>query len=75
MHALGKPDGVARAVDDDAAIQVGLVHRLDDLGLRRAVHDPVEGLALQHGLELVLVGDTREPERGTRSEVAAITGG
>ena len=75
MQLFRQAHDVARPFDDHASIEVGLLHRLDHLGLRGAVHDGVESLALQRLVERLRIRDVDDAERDVRREVGAVAGG
>ena len=75
MHLLREADDVARPLDDHVSIQLGFLHRLDDLCLRGAVHDGVETLAVDRCMQRLRVRDVGDAERYVRREVGAVAGG
>src|SRR5262249_25383039 len=68
---LGELHDVARPLDDHPAVEVGLGHRLDHLGLRRGMHDHVEALAVHRLEQRPLVSDVGDAQRdGGRAVLA-----
>src|SRR5438477_7683845 len=66
---------VAGPADDDALVELFLGHRLDDLRLRRAVHDGVDPPAAELALQRRQIRDVRDAQVGARIEIRAISGG
>src|SRR5207237_10111838 len=59
-----QPDDVLGPAHDDVAVELLLLHRLHDLRLGRAVHDPADALARERALERAPGGDAGDAALG-----------